>query len=235
MDIDVILDNVEYYNAKLFDEAIGIVEDNLDFMDEFVAIEPDRNYILLLDFLNVTIKYFSNMDHEFYETTLRKLHRDVNNLHKEYMQQLKNRENIKEIFEKKFLKRVKIFSQIKEKIEELEESNSRDIDDKARLKTMKSHYVELKNIYFESFQEEFLEQSRYVVHNLKKILNTKLYYLDQLLWIESNKSDTIWRTLKAQKVGEIFNTKEYLEYQLNIALPYSDHYFYLKKCLEVYT
>ncbi|MBL0708743.1 MAG: hypothetical protein JJW00_06845 [Sulfurimonas sp.] len=102
------------------------------------------------------------------------------------------------------------------------------------IKLMRSHYKQMHKIYFNIFEEEFVSQSRYVAGLLKEILNTKIFYLDRIVWIEAYKSKAIWRTFEMLHIEKNINSQIYLTHRLSVALPYTQDYQYLKKCLRIY-
>jgi hypothetical protein len=109
-----------------------------------------------------------------------------------------------------------------------------DQEDKETVEIIKGHYKAMRAIYFEVFQNDYIDQGKEVINSLQNILNCKIYYLDRLLWIEAIESAPIWRSLKMLRIDKKINSKKYLEYRLGVALPYTQDYAYMQKCLRIY-
>ncbi len=235
MNIDIITNNVTDYIDISFAESLDVIDDNFDFIDKYNLIQPKKNYLLTLDYLNTTVKHFTALDYTFYEKTLKKLHRDINSIYKLYNSIKENENKIKNIFDKKFFSKLSLFIQIEENLNNLEESSVIDSDKRKTIKLVRSHYKNMYDIYYNIFKEEFIAQSKYVINSLEEILNSKIFYLDTMIWLDSPKSRAIWRTLKMLRIESDINSKKYLTHRLSVALPYTQDYQYLKKCLRIHT
>jgi len=234
MNIDTIIDEIAEINDAYFNEILEVIDDIFNFMDDNSLIEPKKNYLILFNFLNTTVNHFKNLDYEFASETLNKLHKNINILHKIYQTQISHQNTLNEIFQNNVFTKIPIFKEMKKEILDIENNGLMDNYDIETISIIKNQYQELKKIYFEYFKDDYMEQNNYIIGSLKTILNSKLYYLDQLLWIEVNKSTTIIRSLKAIKIKNNISSKSYIKYRLSVALPYTSDYEYLKKCLRIY-
>ncbi|WP_321777183.1 hypothetical protein [Sulfurimonas sp.] len=235
MNIDIITNSITDYIDIRFAESLDIIDNNSDFIDAHNLIQPKKNYLLTLDYLNTTIKHFTSLDYTFYDKTLKKLHRDINSIYKLYDSLKKDEDEIKKIFDKRFFSKLNLFIEIEENLDYLEESSDINSDKRKMIKLIKSHYKAMYDIYFKIFQEEYLAQNKYVLSSIEEILNSKIFYLDHFLWMEGPKSGAISRTLKMLRLDANINSKKYLLHRLGVALPYTQDYQYLKKCLRVHT
>lgn len=235
MDMDTINDDIFAFSDKFFAESFEIIDNNFNFMDKHEFIEPKENYFSILKYLHTTMHHFDNLDHEFASSTLHKLTRDTENIEKLYLKRKKQLETIQELFDTRFIKKVPMFMDMVNEIRSIKENPSADDYDKKNISIIKKQYVQIKQIYFENFKEDFVEQTNEILSSLKVILNSKAYYLDNLLWIDANQSEHITRVLKAVHHTEKINSKKYLSHRLEVDLPYTDDYKYLQQCLKVYT
>lgn len=234
MDTDTIKDDVCRFDDALFGETFDIIDDNFEFMDNLAFYESKRNHFLAFKFLNSMMQNFTNIDNKFSSETLRKLHRDINNLHKLYKYYKDSLKNVDEMFEKKFLPNIEVFKEIKEEMQYLKDKNHMDADDRDYMRILKRHEKELKKIYFSYFEDDYKEQLKDITGSLQNILNTKIYYFDSMLWSDAMKSDIIWRSMKRLKLDKSINSQKYIEYKIGVVLPYTDDYEYLQRCLRIY-
>lgn len=234
MNMDTITDNILTLNDNFFDLSFDIIDLHIDFIDKHTLTQPKENYLLTFNFLNTNMNHFTNLDFNFVSKTLKKLHRDVNNLDKLYQTHQDYLSDIEKLFEEKFEKKIDLLLQMKNEIALIQNNNFIDDYDKETIEIINQQYERLKGIYFKVFKEDFLYQNNYLICSIKSILNTKLFYFDQLLWIQANKSDALKRFFKPIHTGENINSKLYIQHRLSIDLPYTDDYQHLSKCLRIY-
>ncbi|WP_455757356.1 hypothetical protein [Sulfurimonas sp.] len=242
MDIEIITEDITQHVDNLLNETADIIDDNFKFIDENGLIEPKKDYIILIDFLNKAVNHFSNLDYSFLDDTLKKTHRDVNNLNKLYEEQKNNLKNPEELFHKKVFPRIGLFKQIQKSLLELQHSDLLKTGDDETIALVKEHfaqmqhqYKEMRKIYLEVFIEEFSEQTKDMISSLEIILNTKIYYLDKFLWMNALKSTSILRSINSNEYEfKSISSKEYLQVRIDVALPYTKDYEYLQKCLRIY-
>ena len=242
MDIDTIIEDIAQHSDSLFKETLDLIDDNFNFIDENGLIEPKKDYLILTDFLNKTINHFSNLDYAFLDDPLRKLHRDVNNLEKLLKEQENNLNKVEDLFNARIFPKFSLFKQMQKNLIDLKNSDILTSGDeemihiaKEHFKDMQNQYIEMKKIYLEVFIEEYTRQTKDIIKSLEIILNTKIYYLDKFLWINTIKSSAILRAINTlENEHKTYTSKEYLELRISVALPYTQDYKYLQKCLRIY-
>ena len=240
MDIDTITQDISQHIDKLFYDVLEIVNHNFDFMDEHELIEPKKDYLILTNYLNKTINHFSNLDYDFSDDTLKKLLRDVNNLNTLYEEQKKSMNNIEKLFTTKIFPKIGLFTQMQTNLINLKKSDMMDSVDletgeiiKEHFSDMQAQYIEMRKIYLEIFAQEYIQQNKEALQSLEIILNCKIFYLDKFLWLNVFNAPAILRALNIHE-DEKFSSKEYLKLRISVALPYTEDYAYLQKCLRTY-
>ena len=234
MNIDILTNDILALNDNFFDGAFDIVDSNYDFIDENALVQPKENYLLTFDFLNTSMNHFTNLDFNFVNKTLKKVHRDVNNLYKLHLSHQDYLSDLEKLFEKSFEKKIDLLIQMRSEISHIQNNDFIDAYDKETIEIITQQYKQLKTLYFNLFKDDFLYQSNNLICSIKSILNTKLFYFDQLLWMQANKSDLLKRLFKPINTNEDINSKIYIKHRLSIDLPYTDEYRYLTKCLRIY-
>lgn len=234
MTIDTLTNDILALNDNFFDTSFDIIDLHFDFIDTNALIQPKENYLLTFEFLNTSMNHFTNLDFNFVSKTLKKLHRDINNLYKLYQMHQDYVSDIKKLFEEKFEKKIELLIQMKNEIAYIQNSDFMDDYDKETIEIITKQYAELKSLYFKIFKDDFIDQNNNLISSMKSILNTKLFYFDQLLWIQANKSDALKRLFKPIDTNENINSKLYIKHRLSIDLPYTDDYHYLSRCLRIY-
>ena len=234
MDNNNIKDDINEFNDTYFSESFNLIDNNLDFIDENNFFQPKRNYLFTFQFLTQVYQNFKNADYDFATSTLNKLFRDINNIYKIYSLEEKNLKIIEQIFEDKFLKKNKLFIEMNTKLKNLRSSIIINEKELQTIKILSEQIKELKIVYYEYFEDDFSEQNRSIQVDLKQILNSKIFYFDRLLWLDSKESFLLHKKFERLKISKNINSKTYLLEMLKVALPYTDNYKYLEKCLKVY-
>ena len=136
---------------------------------------------------------------------------------------------------RKLEKNINLFKEYNERINVLEEE-LKNLDQKEeKYKKLKKEYVDLihysselrekikkiKERLEEIYEKEkplFLEEFKYFTQKLetklKQILNTKLFYLDKLIWFNAYKSDKIKEFFRNSDIRGDFSLKTFIEYRL---------------------
>jgi len=223
---------IEKFNDIYFKNIHQIIESNFNFFDEFHLVFPKKNYLFTYKYLNYVYNNFTRIDDEFMSLTLKKLQRDIENIEILYVEYEKIEVDLQIVFDKSFLKKSKLFTYMQIDLKNLKEENRE--SNREEIKEIKHQLKELKKIYYNLFEKDFLEQNRYVLKDLKEILNSKVYYFDRLLWKDAMTSQNIRQKLLHVKIKKGDESKSYLKELLNVVLPYSDNYKYFQKCLKVY-
>jgi hypothetical protein len=234
MNVDMIKNDIGAYLDKYFGATYDIIDENLEFMEEYEFIEPKEDYFSSIAFLNATMNRFTNLDHAFSSETLRKLFRDIKNLQTLHQESFRYLEKTNESFDPRFLNKSPLFIEMRDEIAEFDEYLPLDKEDKETLALIKEQYSYMRKIYYENFKNEFVKQVNGILDLLKSVLNSKAYYFDRLLWLEASKSATIGRSLKAMDKTSEINSKTYIAHRLKVDLPYTDEYKYLQKCLRIH-
>jgi len=234
MTIKKIEDEIAQFNDKYFSSYFELVNINMDFIEAHDLYRPKSNYLLTYEFVTATIRHFTNLDFRFMSATFEKLNRDVSILYKQYERLKEHEKNVADIFDKSFVKRSPLLQEIYDAILDLQKGSKLDAYEQETKEILNTHFNELKEIYHDYFIEDFLFLNREFILSVEMILNTKIYYLDRLLWIHTKESPIIMHALKVAKMGDNMSSKRYLEYRLSVSLPYSDNYRYLQKCVRIY-
>ena len=235
MDIKSIEDEIYDYCDFYFKDINGIVEDEMELIEANNLFQPKDNFIILFDYLNKVVGYFKNLDNAIMDGTLRKIYMDVNYLYKIYEKKKESSEDVKKIFENRFLKKSDIFKMLDIEISKYDENSDITSEERIDYEKLTNVREELMAVYFESFEYIFTTERKYNLHTLLSIINTKIYFLDKFFWKEVNHSKVIMRNLKeVENVDKGINSENYLKHRLKIMMPYSKDYLYLEKCLKVY-
>lgn len=234
MVIEDIEDEIYSFDDNYFNDYISVIDKEMEFLEKHSLECPKENYLLLYDFLTSTIVNFKNIDYMTVDSTLKKLYLDVTYLHKLYVKMNDLKDNVQDVFEKKFLPTSEIFRNYNVELQRLKTLGSSSIQDINDFKRMKRALNSLKEIYYENFVQIFLEDKKNFYNDLIEILNTKLYYIDKIMWLEVKNSDAVQRHLRSLKMTRNYSSKNYISHKLNVIMPYSQEYKYLKKCLRVY-
>jgi len=221
---------VKKFNDIYFKNIHQIVEKNFDFIDSLGLPAPKQNYLFTYDYLTYVYDIFVRIDNKFVSHTLNKLKRDIDNLQELLQIHEDINKEYEEIFDEKFLPKSQLFTYMTQKLEQLKEQDN----NPKEVHTLQHHLKELKKVYLALFKNDFIKENRYILKNLKEILNTKIYYFDKLLWIEAQKSYTINTKLKKINMIKGYESKMYLLEILEVIMPYSQKYKYFEKCLKVY-
>ena len=239
MNIDALKNNAGLHAINSLKKINRIVADQFSFIEDNALHITKKDYVTLYAFLMDAVKQFKNMDLNYMNSTLTMLLIDIDYIYKLYQEQIYNTDNSGEFFETKVMQKITLFIQIKEKIKELKESEMmkdpklKDTMDES-FSELKKHHNGMKSIYLRLFEEEFLPKNQDTIHNLEIILNTKLFYLDKLLWRSANQSRSIKRTFKTVAEIEEINAIAYMSFKLKSDSLSKRERQYLIKCKRMY-
>lgn len=221
MNIDVIQEEISEFNDNLFNNFHTIISDQLDFIEENDLTEPKKNYVFAYRYLMNTIEYFYNLDEKFSDATFIKLHKDTKIIYKQLKSMDMFLEN-KDEFVNQFLKTAKILQDINETYENGDEK--------------KEHYKQIRILYEIYYSQNYDDTMDHIFSSLKHILNSKLYYLDRMLWENVMNSEYIVHFLFNLKINieNGMSSKKYLSYKHKVDIPYTDEYAYLTDCLRIF-
>ena len=212
MNVKTIENEINHFEANFFKDITKVVEDNHELIDRNKLLQPKENYVIVIDFLNSLIKQFEYSDSRVMSDTLSLLQEDVNNLYDFYKDKSHSIGNASSVF-KQFIEQSYI--------------------DKKNLQKYLLTNKEFQNIFFDIFKEIFARDQKYILDSLLIVLNSKVYYLDRLLWLEVSKSDKIMQSLHILD-SSITDSKNYLIHKIAVTPTISKDYKYLQQCLRIY-
>jgi len=234
MDLRIIEEEVYKFSGEFFYEISKTTEKSLNFIDQNHLYIPKENYTIVGAFLRNTLKSFRILDSTFMSSTLKKLDADVKHLQTVYDETVQDSKNIKNIFESEFIPSSPSFASFAReylKVQNIKTPNEEQRKEKKKLSAM---LVELKDIYYSTFEEIFKDDKKYFLDSLMLSLNSKTYYFDKLLWKEAASSIVITKHFQVLKIKNKLNTRDYLLYTTGLMRPYTKEYQYLQSCLRIY-
>lgn len=218
MTIDTIENEIDIFLDIFFKEIIEISENEFSFIQDNKLYSPKDNYFFILDFLYNTISHFIHLDYKIKDNLSNKLYKDIQSLRKFYNTNKNLDLNIDDIFNKQFIDTSKILIKMIENIS----------DEKS-----KKTYKKLSLIYSQRFSDLFLKRRKKLLYSLLLSINTKIFHLDRMIWLEAKNSESVTRYLKIIKIKDAINSSKYIAYKLEKEA-YSKNYIYLQQCLKVY-
>jgi len=96
-------------------------------------------------------------------------------------------------------------------------------------------FKELKAIYYDYFNEIFNNKKTELLKTILKILNSKVYYLDKLIWLEAESSSIVKKHLTNLLASNKANSKNYLLYMLSKTRPDTQKHKNIQLYLRIYT
>jgi len=230
--MDVIDNEIFEFNFNFFDNIGVVLQENQDFIIKNSLITPKENFIILYDYLNNHITHFKSIDQKVFNVTILKLQKDIQNLYKIYLE-LKHIDIVQEA-KKHIMYRSKLMQSMKNDIKSYQkESDSLPFEIEYIQKNL-DNYKKLQLIYINRFKELFFLEREDYISMLLSMINTKIFYLDKMMWRCINSSDVILQKYKDVVHKNGLNSKIYIKYRLNIIMPYSHEYEYLQRCLRVF-
>jgi len=234
MNIQTIEDEIIQFNNTYFYETTQIVEGCLDFIQNNNLIVPKANYAIVTNFLAKMVKNFRILDSKFLTNCMSKLLNDIKILQSSYKELPKTQSEVLQVFKSEFIPFSPLLSSMAKELLELHNLKKKSEDEIAYQKRVTANFKELKDIYYKMFIEIFNDDKNYFIKAIKEILNSKSFYLDKLIWIESEKSIVLKKHFKILKMQDRLNTKSYLLYTTEMMRQYTDEYKYLQSCLRIY-
>ncbi|EDZ63611.1 hypothetical protein SMGD1_1179 [Sulfurimonas gotlandica GD1] len=234
MDLTIIEDEIYKFNRVFFAEVSEAAERCLNFIEQNNLHIPKENYTIVGDFLNTTLRNFRVLDSTFMSSTLKKLNADVKYLKTLYDETIEETHNVKEIFESEFIASSPSFSHFAREVLKAQSIRNPTDEQRKERKKLSAMLLELKDIYYSTFEEIFNDDKKYFLESLMLSLNSKTYYLDRLLWKEATASIVITKHFQVLKIKNKLNTRDYLLYTTGLMRPYTKEYQYLQSCLRIY-
>lgn len=234
MNLTIIEEEVYKFNREFFSEISYTTEECLDFIEQNYLHTPKENYTIVGEFLSNTLRNFRILDSTFMSQTLKKINSDVKYLKTLYDATIEDSRNIKDIFESEFITSSASFSNFAKEIIKVQNIRNPTDEDRKEKKRVSALLLELKEVYYKTFQEIFKDDKKYFLESLMLCLNSKIYYLDKLLWSEASASMVITKHFQVLKIKNKLNTRDYLFYTTGLMRPYTKEYRYLQSCLRIY-
>lgn len=231
--VDGITKEIDTFMISFFKDIVLPTEQGLEFIQKNKLTKPKENYLTIIGFLKKTINYFEHLDCNFSKSASKKISVDIDILYKLYNYETNKHYDINIAFNNNFLRSSKIIAVIWDEIIKLEFKINLSPQGKERLSQLSKEYNELKEIYLKYFNDIFEKNKNTFLKSLLEVINSKLYYLDRMLWLEAPRYTVISRFLIPLKLTKSLNSEKYLQYKLTIE-PYSQNYKYLQKCLRIY-
>ncbi|WP_373004534.1 hypothetical protein [Sulfurimonas sp.] len=234
MDLTIIEEEVYIFNREFFFEISETTEKCLNFIEQNHLYIPKENYTIVGEFLHNTLKNFRILDSTFMSPTLKKIDSDIKYLQTLYDETIEDSKNIKNIFELEFITSSPSFSRFAREVLKAQAVSNPNDEQRKERKKLSAMLIELKDIYYSTFEEIFKDDKKYFLESLMLSLNSKTYYLDRLLWKEAESSIVITKHFQVLKIKNKLNTRDYLLYTTGLMRPYTKEYQYLQSCLRIY-
>jgi hypothetical protein len=228
MDIKTIENEINNFNKKFFYETSVTVSDSIALIENNKFIIPKENYALVTELLNTTLKKFYSFDSSFKTPLLSKLDKDTVYLHQLYNKLQYSQNDIRNIFDTKFIYNSPTLSKLQYELNSLKQDYA--TPSQKLYKRFDKDLDKLLSIYFKKFSELFNEEKKYFQKTLLSILNSRTFYFDKLFWQAANRSTLIHKHLPKN----INSTKTYIKYIMSIIHPYSDKFKALELALRIY-
>lgn len=230
MDMALIENEINDFNIEFLKKFVSVQDEFTLLERSYGLIIPKENYTIIADFLTKLFSHFKSIDSKFSNSTLKNLYFDLVRLSQLLHSLSLQTQNAKTLFQTEFLPFSKTLVSLKKEINKLHNKTILSEDEEETLFFLNNSFEKLKEIYYETFQELFHQDTKYLSHRLLEIYNSKTFYFDNLLWIEARKSPLLLEYLKP--IG--FSTKEYLLYSSDFLKSYTKDKNYFQQCLRIY-
>ncbi len=160
-----------------FKNEIEVLVFNTNFLqNNGFQYQKDIDFTQLYRFLKVEYNTIYSIDPKVTDALIEKFYRDIEYLFRFYTKFKEKRSNINSVYSN-FLNKNGGVASIGQKI------FKKDLDNK--------EIEELDDILKSEFESSFLKEYEEIKSELKRVINTKSYYFDALLWKEARKSRSI--------------------------------------------
>lgn len=234
MKIDDIEKEIEQFSKLYFENEQNLLDQNKVFIKTKGFIEPTENYIILFKFINLLLSQVSNIDKSILNATITKLHQDINILHSVLLA-LKNKLlNLEQLFLQQVIPRSKIFQVLETQTKYYDALENKSNEQYIKLQNSRKHLKIFYNLYFQIFHEKFYKIHLSYTIEISKMFNTKIFYLDKILWLHLKDSKPFLQKLHILYHHTILNSRSYIIYKMDTLSHYSAEYQYLAQCLKVF-
>ena len=193
----------DFFN-KYFSDIYSIIDFNMSFIEENgLAYKTEIDYMKLTRFVTTTYNTMVKIDPSFNYSLLSKFNKDLVTLNKVYRQFVDKHEDIAKLYSKRFLVHYKGIENLSKKL----------INSNKKLEI--PHNIDELN---EFIKERFIVVAKKEIDSckadFKKIINTKYYYFDHLLYYEAKKNVSIKAYYKDSLGKKVISTKLYIQQYL---------------------
>jgi len=194
----------DFFN-KYFSDIYSIIDFNMTFLeDNDLSYKTDIDYMKLTRFVTTTYNTMLKIDPSFNYSLLSKFNKDLVTLNKVYKQFVTKHEDIAKLYSKQFLMHHKGIENLSNKLKNSGKNLELPYDIDELNEFIKIKFIQIAKKEIDSCKEDF-----------KKIINTKYYYFDHLLYYEAKKSVSIKAYYKKSLGKNVISTKLYIKQYLN--------------------
>ena len=234
MKIEAIKQEIQMFIQEYFKEEQTLINSYQEFIKKYNIIEPRENYTLAFEYLNSLINQVKDSDYDTINITTFKMHREVNQIHIFLMTLEQKSLLLEELFLKKVMPKSKLFQLIEDEITKYKEMPNLTNNEHKTLKLYQKDLREIYQIYFDLFLQSFHKNYQYYMLHVSQVLNTKIFYLDKLLWSQISSAKNFRQRLRIPTQQKYLGSRFYILHKLKIILPYSKEYKYLQICLRIF-
>jgi hypothetical protein len=232
--LETIIDN---FIDDFFSDEYEIVRFNINFLENNnFQYQTKIDFMKLNRFIASALNTIKSNDPHIIDGLIVKFYKDIvylNDFYKEFLIKSKDAENV---YKHKFLKTV---GSIEGVFVELTK-DERKAGEKPR-PPKNGELAEIEAFLKDTFSKHFDKASKYYSEELKRIINTKTYYFDKLLWSEAKRSIPIVEFFKKSKMSnsteDEMSTKVFIErYLKSIDIAHAkdlEWHQYLQKVIKI--
>ncbi len=196
--IESMIDN---FIDDYFSDEYEVVRFNVNFLENNnFKYQTEINFMKLNRFVASALNTIKSTDPHIIDSLIIKFYKDIiylNELYKKFLIKTKDEEGV---YKHKFMKSTGSIEGIFfELTKEENKNNSKPRAPRA------GELEELQEYIKTEFLRNFTKNSSYYSEELRKIINTKTYYFDKLLWAEAKKSQAIIEFFKKSKMSNSNN------------------------------
>lgn len=182
---------IQNFMDDYFHDEYEVIQFNINFLESNgFAYQTKVDYMKLNRFIATAYSTIEFNDGKIIDELLSKFYKDIIFLNHFYKNFLEKTKDIHSVFKHLFLKSVEgslgLYMRLSEKVEKISDDELKAFEE----------YVK------EEFHNEFRKEFETYQEQLCKIINTKTYYFDKLLWNEARKSSAIQEFFKKSKRTE---------------------------------
>lgn len=185
---------IDEFFDDFFNEEYEVIRFNINFLENNnFQYQTKVDYIQLNRFIATSINTLKSIDANIIDPLITKFYKDIiylNDLYKNFLTKTKSTDSV---FKNNFLKTCGgvegIYYRIQKSLNK----------DKNPVAPTQEDLNKLLNITKDDFLKEIKIKNRYYFTELKKIINTKSYYFDRLLWSDAKRNKAVLDFFKKNK------------------------------------